>query len=400
MEIRIELVYHYPWLPSLNNVFASISSKDPIEFIKEIFEKYNPLEIKERVLTFFQATFENLEEILDYKIDKLNVYIYIILKILLKVINNKSISNRFANLYSKVNYEELIKENDYNIYFICKDLGLDVIYSGKEWKYGKMIIKDLSRPLKTNFKLFFIDYLNLAANLRDEYRKLVNNPLSEGYVFIQKRNLIRLIQEYVRRKIIIKEKETPKDLEVFRNQLLNIKEFKELYEEILNDWEKKKENFEYSIDIEFKEGIDISNIYPPCIKEILKKAQDGQNLIHNERLFIVWFLLSLNYPIDIIVNIFSTLPDFNREKTTYQVEYAKKKGYSPYKCLTLQSLNLCMASRYKDELCLKGYGSTEPTERKKLKHPLFYVQIKQYRAEKSKEYFKNKVKRQSNKESE
>ncbi len=400
MEIRIELVYHYPWLPSLNNVFASISSKDPIEFIKEIFEKYNPLEIKERVLTFFQATFENLEEILDYKIDKLNVYIYIILKILLKVINNKSISNRFANLYSKVNYEELIKENDYNIYFICKDLGLDVIYSGKEWKYGKMIIKDLSRPLKTNFKLFFIDYLNLAANLRDEYRKLVNNPLSEGYVFIQKRNLIRLIQEYVRRKIIIKEKETPKDLEVFRNQLLNIKEFKELYEEILNDWEKKKENFEYSIDIEFKEGIDISNIYPPCIKEILKKAQDGQNLIHNERLFIVWFLLSLNYPIDIIVNIFSTLPDFNREKTTYQVEYAKKKGYSPYKCLTLQSLNLCMASRYKDELCLKGYGSTEPTERKKLKHPLFYVQIKQYRAEKSKEYFKNKVRRQSNKESE
>ena len=35
MSLQMELIYHYPWLPSLNNVFSSIASQDPIEFIKE-----------------------------------------------------------------------------------------------------------------------------------------------------------------------------------------------------------------------------------------------------------------------------------------------------------------------------------------------------------------------------
>jgi len=82
--------------------------------------------------------------------------------------------------------------------------------------------------------------------------------------------------------------------------------------------------------------------------------------------------------------------------TTYQVNFAKKKQYIPYKCLTLKSLNLCMAMSYKDKLCLEGYGSIEPSERKKLAHPLAYTQIKQYRASKTK-YYKNK---ESNKENE
>ena len=53
-----------------------------------------------------------------------------------------------------------------------------------------------------------------------------------------------------------------------------------------------------------------------------------------------------------------------------------------------------MKEKYKDTLCLEGYGSKELTERKKLKHPLFYVQIKQYRDVKQEEYLKNKAKRE------
>jgi len=94
------------------------------------------------------------------------------------------------------------------------------------------------------------------------------------------------------------------------------------------------------------------------------------------------------------VDIFSALPDFDRKKTQYQVEYAKKKNYTPYQCSTLKSLGLCMATKYKDELCIEGYGSKELTERKKLKHPLFYVRLKQYRSERDKEYKKNLAKRE------
>ena len=51
-----------------------------------------------------------------------------------------------------------------------------------------------------------------------------------------------------------------------------------------------------------------------------------------------------------------------------------------------------MAVKYKDELCIDGYGAKEVSERKKLKHPLGYVRIKQYREEKYKKWKENKAK--------
>ena len=62
--------------------------------------------------------------------------------------------------------------------------------------------------------------------------------------------------------------------------------------------------------------------------------------MHIERLFITFFLNALEYPIEYIIDIFSTLPDFNKEITKYQVDFAKKKAYTPHSCETLKTLNL------------------------------------------------------------
>lgn len=379
MEIHTELIYHYPWLPSLNTVFSSISSQNPLEFIKQTFETYPFLEIRERILRLFRAAFENLEQIIEYQTDKLNVHCYLILKILLYILDNRVITNRLANLYSKITYHELINESDAYIYDIFMDLNLDIKYYDLPIKYGINITKDQEEILQTNFRIYIFDYLKLAANLRDEYRRLVNNSFSDGYVFIQKRNLIRLLQEYVRQKLIIKKEEDKATLNNFKNEVLKLEKFKEIYEIISSEWSLKEEEFEYTFEMDFKSGKELSGSYPPCVKSTLKKAQEGQNLTHTERLYIVWFLNSLNYPEDKIVNIFSTLPDFNREKTTYQVRYAKKKGYIPYSCQSLKSYNLCLAKKYKDELCLEGYFSKKYDAQREIKHPLSYVRIKQYR---------------------
>lgn len=377
MSIRHELVQHYPWLPSLENLYPDIASKNPNEFISDIFSN-NPIEIQERILGFFKASFNNLEQIVDYKIDEINIHVYLLIKILLYLLDDKSISNRIANLYSKVTYSELIKEDDAYLYDICKDLNLDILYYQVPVKYGTIITKDQQENIYTNFKIYYTDYLRLAVNLRDEFRKLINNPLSEGYVFIQKRNLSRLLQEFVREKFFLKDEDDKSSIEALKKKLLKIKEFSELHERILASWELKKEDFEYSIEFKSIDGSDISTNFPPCIKEILSKIQEGQNLIHNERLFIVWFLIAVNYQVDTIINLFSSMPDFNREKTAYQVNYAKKKMYTPYKCSTLKSFNLCMAKNYKDKLCLEGYLSKKLNEQKFITHPLFYVKFNQY----------------------
>jgi len=373
-----DLVKRYPWLPSLKTYYSNIALKNPLNFLNEIFSSNKSKDLKNRVLNLFTDAFNNIEQISDYSIDETNIYIYLILRILLYALNNKILSNRVANIYSKTTYNELNKENEYNLYYIYKDLDLKVIYEEKPTVYKKIVLKSQEEISRTNFKISFIDYLKLASNLKDDYRKLVNNALQYGYVYIKPESLNRLLQEHVRMKLLAQNIRESTNLDVFKEKLFEIQEFKELYDTIVAIWELKKDEFEYTVDITFKEGQDMSKVFPPCIKEILSKAQEGQNLIHTERLFILWVLNALKYPEDKIINVFSTLPDFDREKTTYQVKYAIKKGYTPYSCKSLKSYTLCMANKYKDKLCLDGYFSKKLQEQRQISHPLFYIQYKQF----------------------
>ena len=395
LSIPTDLVNRYPWLPSLKLQYSDIADKEPSEFISDLFSKGDSKQISERVLLIFEFAFNNLEDIPNPKDENLSIQVYILLKILIYALNNKLITNRIANLYSKNAYNKMERDNsESDLYNICLDLELRVNFYDPPEKFGIKILKDNRERKITNFTIYYIDYLNLASNLRDEYRKLVHNSLQKGYVYIQNRNLMRLIQEYVRNKILSEETEDKASLKSFLDKAFKIQEFKELYEKINIIWTKRKEDFDFTFKFDFTSKTDILKLYPPCVLEILKKAKEGQNLVHHERLFIVWFLLALDYPVEKVVDVFSTLPDFDRDKTNYQVEYAKKKKYTPYQCSTLQSISLCMKEKYKNTLCLEGYGSVEPSERKKLKHPLAYVRIKQYRDGKEGEFLKNKAKRE------
>ncbi len=386
-----DLIKRYPWLSSLKKYYSDIASKDPINFINEIFTSNKTEELKNKILNLFNDAFNNIEQMTDYDFDEINIFIYLILRILLYILNNKIISNRIANIYSKTTYNELNKENEYNLYYIYQDLNLEVIFEEQEIIYKKIVVKDQQELYKTNFKISYIDYLKLASNLKDEYRRLVNNALQHGYVYIKTESLNRLLQEHVRSKLLIQNNEIPIDLEKFKEKLFEIQEFKNLFDHITNIWESKKEEFEYSIDITFKEGLDISELFPPCVKEILSKAREGQNLIHTERLFILWFLNSLKYPEEKIINVFSTLPDFDEEKTAYQVKYAMKKGYTPYSCKSLKSYNMCLAKAYKDKLCIEGYFSKLQNEQKLISHPLKYIEVQQYRTSKRSQRSENQI---------
>ena len=392
MSDIFDLIKRYPWLPSLKTYYSEISSKDPIKFINELFKSEQTEELKIKILNLFNDAFNNIELIKDYDFNEINIKVYLLLRILLYVLNNKILSNRIANLYSKTTYNELNKENEYNLYYIYQDLNLDVIFEENQITYKKIIVKDQEELYKTNFKISYIDYIKLASNLKDEYRALINNSLQHGYVLIKTENLNRLLQEYVRSKLLIQNNDLSSNIESFKEKLFEVQEFNNLFEQISNLWELKKEEFDYTIDITFKEGTDISELFPPCIKEILSKAREGQNLIHTERLFILWFLNSLKYPEEKIINVFSTLPDFDEEKTAYQVKYAIKKGYTPYSCKSLKSYNLCPAKAYKDKLCLEGYFSKLQNEQKTISHPLKYIEVQQYRTSKISQRSKNQNK--------
>ncbi|MFX0153724.1 MAG: hypothetical protein ACFE9Q_04275 [Candidatus Hodarchaeota archaeon] len=371
-----DLLKRYPWLPSLKKYYSGIASEDPFSFINEIMTSEKNENLKLKILNLFNDAFNNVEKMTDYDFDESNIFIYLILRILLYILNNKILANRVANIYSKTTYSELNKENEYNLYYIYRDLELDVIYEKNQITYKKIVVKDQKELYKTNFKISYIDYLKLTSNLKDEYRRLVNNALLNGYIYLKPENINRLLQEHVRMKLLIQNVVDSTNLNKFKQKLFEVQEFKDLHDSITAIWEFKKEEFEYSLDLKYVEGKDISESFPPCIKEILTKAQEGQNLIHTERLFILWILNALEYPEEEIINVFSTLPDFDREKTAYQVRYAIKKGYTPYSCKSLKSYTLCMASKYKDKLCLEGYFSKKLQEQRQISHPLFYINLK------------------------
>ena len=379
MSDIFDLVKRYPWLPSLKDCYPEKVTKEPIDFINEIFSADNRNDLYERILEFFKAAFDRFEEFSYYMDDEINIHFYILIRILLSLLNQNQITNRIAELYSKTTYKRLNKElnNPSTLYKIYEDLRLNLVYSENPIIYKKIKLKDQELHEKTNFKIHFVDYLRIAVNLKDDYRRLINNPVSNGYVFIQPDNLNRLIQELVRKKI-----STLISIKEQREQLLKNELFKNIFNEIVNIWEEKKVDYGQKSEFIYIEGKNQNEVFPPCIKEIIKKAGEGQNLIHIERLFIVWFLNALKYPEEEIIDVFATLPDFDRDKTTYQVKYAIRKGYTPYVCKSIKSYNLCYAKQYDDEICLKGYYSRTQEKQMELNKPLRYIDIKQFRLSK------------------
>ncbi|MEJ2249734.1 MAG: hypothetical protein P8Y70_09250, partial [Candidatus Lokiarchaeota archaeon] len=286
MNIPIELIYRYPWLPSLEDYFNEIKSKHPFDFISDVFSDGSN-EISDYISNIFEAAFNNIEYYPLPDSDESNIYIYLIIRILLYLLNKDIISNRVANLYSKVTYGNLIEEDVSYIYDICQDLGISIRYYEIPARFGLRVHNTQREVLETNFSIHYVDYLRLAIELRDEHRRLINNPLSEGYVFIKKDQLVRLIQEYVRKRIKISQSNDSNNIENLKSKLFQIDKFKKLYDKILQDWDNIKEHLEYSFDFTYSSDIETEQIFPPCIKEILQKLQNGVNLGHTERLFLV-----------------------------------------------------------------------------------------------------------------
>ncbi|MHA2009599.1 MAG: hypothetical protein ACXABO_13655 [Promethearchaeota archaeon] len=385
MSDIFDLVKRYPWLPSLKKYYSTIASKDPIDFITDIFTSDNSTDLFERTLEFFQSALANIEDFSFFMDDEINIHFYLLLRILSYILNNKQIANRIAELYSKIVYKRLNKERDFNLHYIYQDLNLNVDYQQEPVIYRKTVIKDQQEFQKTSFKIHFIDYLKLSTKLRDQSRKLVNNSLSNGYVYLQPKNINRLIQEHVRARFQFQNSKNDNELKSFKDKLLENQDFEHLLNKIQGIWKSRKEDFEYTFEIKFNKDKDSKDSFPPCIQEILSKVKEGQNLVHTERLYIVWFLIALEYPEEEIINIFSALPDFNRDKTGYQVRYAIRKGYTPYSCKSLKSYNICMAKKYKDEICLKGYYSRTQEKQIELSRPLSYIKIKQFRTSRKSE---------------
>jgi len=97
------------------------------------------------------------------------------------------------------------------------------------------------------------------------------------------------------------------------------------------------------------------------------QAQAGQNMPHAGRFALASFLSFIGMPVEEIIKLFCSSPDFDHSKTAYQVRHITGDGlgkrYTPPECATMRTNGLCFEP---DELC----------NGRRVTHPLTYYRIR------------------------
>jgi len=202
--------------------------------------------------------------------------------------------------------------------------------------------------------IYFTDYLRNAPTRYKEW-KMINREMKAGYIHISHRDLARLIQEALRSRI-------NNELDARKcNRVIS-----DTFSSDINRIKNKVMMHRKKMEAAPVGKLDIEKL-PPCMKEILAAIKSGENVPHMGRFALVAFLNSLRLNTNDVLKLFSSAPDFEEEKTRYQVEHitgsTSSTAYTPPGCDKMRTYGICPADKM-DELC------------KRKRHPLSYYKAK------------------------
>ena len=191
-----------------------------------------------------------------------------------------------------------------------------------------LIARDLGLKLR-NWEMHISSYLKASSRIRDDEWRLLNKTFSQGYVKTTKPQVLRIIKEYLR--MVFFEK-----IDIFFSILEP--HLREIEKIVLK---------ERRVDMDLG-AVDVS-CFPPCMAEILSEIRRGMNVPHTARFALTSFLLNIGMKVDEIIEIFKTAPDFDEEKSRYQIEHIagmKGKGteYTAPSCNTMRTYQNCVSS--------------------------------------------------------
>jgi DNA primase large subunit len=217
-------------------------------------------------------------------------------------------------------------------------------------------------PEKNLIKIHFVDYLEHAPTRYKEW-KMINRTMDNGYIKITHKDLARILQEALRSRINRELDERDCNRTVH-----------DLFKSDINRIQNTVMTHRKKIEAAPVGKLDINKL-PPCMKDILASIQAGENVPHMGRFALVSFLNSLKLSTKDILKLFSTAPDFEEEKSRYQVEHIAGKisstSYKPPACNKMRTYGICPVEKM-DELC------------KKKRHPMSYYNAKWYGEKKKK----------------
>jgi DNA primase large subunit len=262
--------------------------------------------------------------------------------LLVTATDNSLIKKRYALAEAKQATSELAQESKEKILKVALDFNWKITLASQE------------SEVSSDFILHFTDFLRNASHLHDKKWKLANSIITNGSVYLNKQDTIRLLQEEIRRRIE-KRFETSK-LPKYPEAITAIADkLKLLAVDHLGNTEAS----------DFPKVI-VKEAFPPCINALFEAASKSHHLSHIGRFTLTSFLVNISMNAEAVNELFKTFSDYNERLTRYQIEHiAGERGsgvrYNPPQCSVLQTHNVC---KNRDDLCRRIY------------HPLKYYQIK------------------------
>jgi len=207
------------------------------------------------------------------------------------------------------------------------------------------------------------DYVELVAPLHEARFKLVNRSVERGFVRIRREERYELLRERIR---VILRRDLPYRVP------------KSLCSQLSPVTEKLKTEFQRQSLEQFGEIEE--SAFPPCINALISALGSGTNLSHPGRFSLTTFLHTIGMNVAMIAELYGRSPDFNPEKTMYQVEHITGRGgtgteYTAPACAAMRTTGLCIRP---DALC------------EKISHPLSYYRARKKEVKKTGKDLKKK----------
>jgi DNA primase large subunit len=193
------------------------------------------------------------------------------------------------------------------------------------------------------------DYVEIVSVLHEDRFKLVNRHVRNGFVEIRKEELLELLRERIR---VILRRDLPYHVpKTLCQQLAPVAESikKEYQEQMLQQFGSIEET-----------------AFPPCMHALITALTAGTNLTHAGRFALTTFVHTVGMDVPSIARLYARSPDFDAEKTMYQVEHITGRGgsgteYTAPACAAMRTTGLCVN---RDPLC------------ERVNHPLSYYRAK------------------------
>src|SRR5512145_1046882 len=203
---------------------------------------------------------------------------------------------------------------------------------------------DLSRD-----RMPFADYVEIVSVLHEERFKLVNRRVRKGFVEIKKEELLELLRERIR---VILRRDLPYNVP------------KNICQQISPAGESIKKEYQEQMLQQF--GSIEETAFPPCMQALITALTAGVNLTHAGRFALTTFVHTVGMDVPAIAQLYARSPDFDPEKTMYQVEHITGRGgsgteYTAPACAAMRTTGLCVN---RDQIC------------ERVNHPLSYYKGK------------------------